>query len=306
MQYQQLQNGINPIVNSSNYILNPSIMNKYILLFGILFTSISCNAQITDIELTENIKLDRVYLGLVSNTGANTTDFEMNNTVSLQSGIMLTYSLNQKVKLRSFGVLKFESNEQTKGFTSYEMIYDISDNINWHFGTVSTPSTELRPNPTTWESQSETNAQSKIIGGRTGTKINFRLNPIFKISYGLFNHNGTLANHLKFEYKFIKIAGFTESNKTFLILAIDTKRINSTLTIEPNHQFSKSIFINFNRDLSLLLESEYSMIKEKINYGNIALRKYFSSSNKRLKGFLSIGYSPIGNNQITGSIAIHT
>lgn len=279
-------------------------MNEYILCFGI-FISINCSAQITDIELTENIKLDRVYLGLVSNTGANTIDFEMENTVSLQSGIMLTYSLSHKVKLRSFGVLKFESNEQTKGFTSYEIIYDISDNINWHFGTVSTPSTELRPNPTTWQSQSETNAQSKIIGGRTGTKINFRLSPIFKISYGLFNHNGNWANHLKIEYKFIKVAGFIENKKTFLALDIDTKRVNSTLTFEPNNQFSKSIFINFNRNLSILLESEYSMIKEKIIYGNIALRNYFLSSNKRIKGFLSIGYNPIGNNLITGSFAIH-
>lgn len=263
------------------------------------------NSQITDIELMKNIKLDRVYLGLITNTGANTTDFEIDNTVSLQSGIMLTYLLSQKVKLRSFGVLKLESNEQTKGFTSYEIIYDISDNINWHFGTVSTPSTELRPNPTTWQSQSETNAQSKIIGGRTGTKINFRLSPIFKISYGLFNHNGNLANHLKIEYKFIKVAGFIENNTTFLVLDIGTKRVNSTLTYEPNNQFSKSIFINFNRDLSFLLESEYSMIKEKITYGNIALRKYFLSSNKRIKGFFSIGYNPIANNQTTGSFAIH-
>lgn len=259
----------------------------------------------TNIELSDNVKLDRVYLGLVSNTGINTTNFEMENTVSIQSGLMLTYSLSQKVRLRSFGVLKIESNELTKGFTSYEIIYDISDNINWHFGTVSTPSTELRPNPTTWKSQSETNAQSKIIGGRTGTKINFRLSPNLKVTYGLFNHNGIWTNHLKFNYEFIKIAGYIEKNKTFLVLDIDTKRINSTITFEPTYQFSKSIFVNFNKGFSLLLESEYSMIKEKINYGNIALRKYFLNAKKRTKGFLSIGYSPIGYNQLTGSFAMH-
>ena len=280
-------------------------MNEYITFFGILFISINCNAQITDIALSDYIKLNRVYLGLLSNTGVSTTNFEMDNTVSLQSGLMLTSSFSQKVKLRSFGVLKFESNELTKGFASYEIIYAISDKVNWHFGTVSTPTTELRPNPTTWESQTETNAQSKIIGGRTGTKINLRLNPNFKISYGLFNHNGSWANHLKLEYKFIKVAGFIENSKTFLALDIDTKKIFSTLTLEPNNQFSQSIFINLNRDLSLLLESEYSMIEEKISYGNIALRKYFLSSNKRIKGFLSIGYSPIGNNQVTGSFFIH-
>lgn len=280
-------------------------MNNYIFLFSILFISINCNSQITDIVLSDNLKLDRVYLGLVSNTGVNITDFQRDNNVSLQSGLMLTYSLSNKLKLRSFGVLKFESNEQTEGFTSYEVIYDIFENISWHFGVMSTPTTELRPNPTTWESQSESNAQSKIIGGRTGTKINFRLSPNLKISYGFFNHNGIWANHLKLNYKFIKIAGFIQKNKTFLVLDIDTKRTNSSITFEPHYHLSKSIFINFNRGFSLLLESEYSMIKEKINYANIGLRNYFLSSNKRLKGYLSIGYSPIGNNQVTGSFAIH-
>jgi len=280
-------------------------MNDRIFFFGLLFISINCIAQITDIKLSDNVKLDRVYLGLVSNTSVNTTDFERENNVSLQAGLMLTYSLNKRLKLRSFGVIKFENDEQAQAFTSYEVIYDISDNINWHFGAVSTPTTELRPNPTTWESQTETNAQSKIIGGRIGTKVNFELSPNLKISYGFFNHNGIWANHLKLNYKFIKIAGFIEKNTTFLVLDINTKRINSTITFEPNYQFSKSIFINFNRGFSLLLESEYSMIKEKINYGNIGLRKYFLSSNKRLKGFLSIGYDAIGTNQVTGSFAIH-
>ncbi|MEQ8422433.1 MAG: hypothetical protein RIB64_20670 [Arenibacter algicola] len=280
-------------------------MKKYISIFYILFISIKCNSQITDLELSNDIKIDRVYLGLVSSSGLNITNSEMDNTASLQSGLMLTYSLNKKTRLRSFGVLKLENKEVTKGFTSYEIIYNISKNINWHFGTVSTPTTELRPNPTTWQSQVETNAQSKIIGGRTGTKINFRLSPNLKISYGLFNHNGAWANHLKFEYKIIKVAGFIEKNKTFLVFDISTNRIGSTITLEPKNQFSKSVFIHFDKTLSLLLESEYSIKKERIEYANIGLRKYFLSSNKKLRGFFSIGYNPIESNQITGGFIIH-
>lgn len=193
-------------------------MNKCTLFFNLLFIAINCNAQITDIELSDNLKMDRVYLGIVSKTGVKTINFEMDNNASLQSGLMLTYSLSQNIKLRTYGVLKIQSRELTQGFTSYEIIYDISKDISWHFGTVSTPTTELRPNPTTWESQSENNAQSKIIGGRTGTKINFRLTQNLKISYGLFNHTGNWASHLKFNYNFISIAGFIEKNKTFLVL----------------------------------------------------------------------------------------
>jgi len=279
--------------------------SRHIFFFSLLVTSLNCNSQITNLKLTDSLKIDRVYLGLMSNTSVNTTNLQVENYVSLQSGLMLTYSLSKRLKLRSFGVVKFESDKQTGSFTSHEVIYDIFKNVDWHFGVMSTPTTELRPNPTTWESQTETNAQSKIIGGRLGTKINFKLSPEFKISYGFFNHNGAWANHLKLNYKFIIISGFIEQNKSFLALDINTKRINGTIAFDPNHQFSQSIFINFNQGLSLLLESEYSMIDEKITFGNIEFRKYFLSSNKRLKGYMSIGYNPITTNNVTGSFVIH-
>lgn len=280
-------------------------MNKFIFFFIIFFISKNCKSQIADIFLSRNIKLDRVYLGLVSNTSVNTTDAESENKGSLQSGLMLTYSLNKSLKIRSFGVAKSESDQQTKIFTSYEVIYDIFEKIDWHVGVMSTPTTELRPSPTTWESQTETNTQSKIIGGRTGTKINFKFSPNLKVTYGFFNHNGVWANHLKLHYKIIKVAAFIAQKKPFLVLNINTKRINSTIIFEPNYQFSKSMFINFNQGLSLLLELEYSMIKEKIIYGNVELRKYFTSDDKRLKGYFSIGYNPVSTNQVTGSFAIH-
>jgi len=280
-------------------------MNKGITLLVLVSFPLLIVGQITDIKVSDNLKLDRVYLGLVSNTSVKTTDAENENSGSLQSGLMLTYSLNESLKIRSFGVTKSESDQQTKVFTSYEVIYDIFEKIDWHVGVMSTPTTELRPNPTTWESQTETNAQSKIIGGRTGTKINFKFSSNLIISYGFFNHNSVWTNHLKLHYKFIKIAGFIAQNNTFLVLDINTKRINSTIIVEPNYQFSKSMFINFNRGLSLLVELEYSMITEKINYGNVGLRKYYTSNGKSLKGFFSIGYSPNPTNQVTGSFAIH-
>lgn len=81
-------------------------MINRIFFFSSLFISINCNSQITDIKLSDNVKLDRVYLGLVSNTSVNTTDFEHESNGSLQSGLMLTYLLTERLKLRSFGVVK--------------------------------------------------------------------------------------------------------------------------------------------------------------------------------------------------------
>jgi hypothetical protein len=242
---------------------------------------------------------------LVSETGVNTFNLQKVSNVSLQSGLMLSYSLNEKLRLRTFAALRFEDIEKVQDFSSYEFIYNISNIVSWHFGVMATPITQLRPNPTTWESQVETNAQSKIIGGRPGTKINFRLTPDLKIAYGIFNHDGVWANHLKVDYKFIKVAGYFEKNKSFYSLNVRTRNINSTMAFEPNEQLSNSIFVDFKENYSLLLEFEYSIKKNKVDYGNIGLRKYFIGSKKWLKGYFSVEYSPLSEKQITGSFFIH-
>lgn len=99
-------------------------MKKYTtLLYGILF-SIKTYGQITNISITNRLKLDRVHLGLHGKSSIKMTDFNKSNIVSLQTGLMLIYSLNKVLKIRSQGALKLENNKEIKGFSSYELIYN--------------------------------------------------------------------------------------------------------------------------------------------------------------------------------------
>lgn len=170
---------------------------------------------------------------------------------------------------------------------------------------MATPTTELRPNPITWKSQAETYTQSKIIGGKAGSKIKYLINKYTNITYGVFNHEGIWAHHIKLNYKQINLAGYKENKTSFFALEYNSKVMNSTIVFEPKESFSKSIEFNIKNACNFLIELEYRFNTKKINYTNFGLRKYYKSNNSPLKGFLSVNYNPILNNQVTGQILIH-
>ena len=280
-------------------------MNKGITFLVLTSLPLFIVGQITDIKVSDNLKLNRVYLGLDSKTGVEMSNFKRDNSVSLQTGILLTYSLTPHFSIRSHGAIKLEGNKPIEDFSAFEIAYDGLNRLSLHIGSMTTPTTELRPNPITWQSQTESNAQSNIIGGRPGVKIKYKINLDLKIIYGLYNHSGIWANHLKVNYKAVNIAGYIERDKVFFAVDYSTRKINSTLTFVPNDKFSNSIFVNLKKGYSPMAELEYSWDSNSMTYSNVGLRKYFTSDDKKLKGFLSISYNPLKDNQITGRYFIH-
>lgn len=272
--------------------------------FFILVTSI-CSAQITKIDISDDFTLDRVYLGLDTQTGIKFSDLSNTNFVSLQTGIMMSGRLSPKVRIRSFGAMRFDRNEKISGFSAYEIIVTPLKKLAIHIGAMTTPTTELRPNPTTWQSQVETNAQSKIIGGRTGIKAKYNLGSKSSISYGVFNHNGDVAHHIKFKYYKLSVATYLESNFFFTAVEFQSKKISTTITYLNNKELAQSLFYNFSNQYSILLESEYNFLIEKIIRTNIGLRKYYASKKIPIRGFFVLSYDPVFDNIIQGGFMIH-
>ena len=218
---------------------------------------------------------------------------------------MISNRLSPTLRIRSFGAMRLENNEDINGFSAYEIIFTPHKKLSIHIGAMTTPTTELRPNPTTWQSQAETNAQSKIIGGRTGIKLRYNLDLKSAISYGAFNHNGVLAHHLKFKYDKVSFAGYIESNFFFASADYQSKKINTTITYLNNKELAVSLFFNFSNHYSLLLDSEYNFLSKKIIKTNIGLRKYYASKKLPIRGFFVLRYDPVFDNILQGGFMIH-
>lgn len=269
-----------------------------------MVTSI-CFAQITKIDISDNFTLDRIYLGLDTQTGIKFNDLSNTNFVSFQTGIMISSRLSPTVRMRSFGTMRFDSNEKISGFSAYEIIVTPLKKLAIHIGAMTTPTTELRPNPTTWQSQAETNAQSKIIGGRTGIKAKYGLGSKSSISYGVFNHNGDVAHHIKFKYDKLSAATYLESDFFFTALEFKSKKISTTITYLYEKELAASLFYNFSKQYSILLDSEYNFLIEKIIRTNIGLRKYYASAKLPIRGFFILSYDPVYDKIIQGGFMIH-
>jgi hypothetical protein len=281
-------------------------MKKYFLFLSLTIVWSTCAAaQLTKIDIADNFTLDRVYLGLNTWTGIKIDELSNSNFVSLQTGIMISHKLRPTLRLRSFGAIRFENNAEISGFSAYEIIFTPHKKLAIHLGAMTTPTTELRPNPTTWQSQAETNAQSKIIGGRTGIKLRYNLDSKSAISYGVFNHSGVLAHHVKFKYDKVSIAGYIESNFFFAAAEYQSKKINTTITYLYNKELSASLFYNFSNQYSFLLDSEYNFLSKKMIKTNIGLRKYYASKKLPIRGFFVLSYDPVFDNIFQGGFMIH-
>jgi len=280
-------------------------MKKCLLFLCLTIVWSTCAAQITKIDIDDNFTLDRVYLGLNTRTGIKLNDLRNINFVSLQTGIMLSNRLSPTLRIQSFGAMRLENNEEISGFSAYEIIFTPHKNLAIHIGAMTTPTTELRPNPTTWQSQSETNAQAKIIGGRTGIKVRYNLDSKSAISYGVFNHSGVLAHHVKFKYNKLSVAGYIESDFFFTAVEYQSKKINTTITYLYNKELAVSLFYNFSNQYSFLLDSEYYFLTEKMIKTNIGLRKYYTSKKLPIRGFFVLSYDPVFDNILQGGFMIH-
>lgn len=280
-------------------------MKKCLLFLSLTIVWSTCSAQITKIDIDDNFTLDRVYLGLNTWTGIKFDELSNSNFVSLQTGIMISNKLSPTLRIRSFGAIRFENNEEISGFSAYEIIFTPHKNLAIHIGAMTTPTTELRPNPTTWQSQAETNAQSKIIGGRTGIKLRYNLDSKSAISYGVFNHNGALAHHVKFKYNKLSVAGYLESDFFFTAVEYQSKKINTTITYLYNKELSASLFYDFSNQYSFLLDLEYNFLTERMIKTNVGLRKYYTSKTSPIRGFFVLSYDPVFDNILKGGFMIH-
>ncbi|WP_422107057.1 hypothetical protein [Winogradskyella sp.] len=269
----------------------------------VMFSAIGLPAQIENIPINEEVIVDRLYAGLLSNNDLSVNTNNLENISSVQFGTRVRTILIPGIfQIRAFGVFKKSGSNETQFFKSYEGIFTPNENTSIHFGVMATPTTELRPNPTTWESQIETNAEKTIIGGRTGIKVNYNFSKNLIISYGLHNHDDNVGQHLKVRYKQFTFSSFIERHHLFFVAKWKFNQ-GSILTTTSKEKVAFSSVIPMGSDYKIYADLEHDKQLQKLSYLELGLRKLFSNDGL-IKGFISVSY----NNQsksIQGGLFLH-
>lgn len=264
------------------------------LLFFMLFT-IEASSQIENIELGQKISLKRVYLGIKSLSGIHFTKLNHSNYVSLQAAVMVNYHIDKRFYIRSYGALIIDK-DNTMNITSFELAHNVFKKVSIHAGLISTPTTELRPSPTTWQSQVETKTQSTIIGGRTGIKLKYSISSKIKIIYGIHNHGQETAQHFKISHSNLdnfnfSMASYFTSDTFFSALDLRTNKIDIVVTYKDKEKISNSFFIRPIKNYELITDWSYDIQNRELVEKNIEFRKYFYPKNLPVKMLLSAKFN---------------
>ena len=247
-------------------------------------------AQQRDLSTAKKFDLDKVYGGFLTKLPFELQQTSYQPSFSIQMGVRMGWwVVPELLKIRSFGVYKRVSGQHQRLLRSYEALIIPTEALEIKIGVMATPTTELRPNPLTWQSQVETNAESTIPGGQPGIKIRYLLLKDLGLTYGIHDHEGKIINHLKLTHKRLSLAGFLGGKQFFLATKWRYKNGNLVMT-RTKKETAVSAILPIAPQYKFYLDMAYSDATRKMDFGEWGLRKHFKDLGF-LKGFISINYS---------------
>ena len=271
-----------------------SLVIRIIVLVICVLNAISGRAQIQNYPISEEISLDRLYLGLLSDTHIDSRKLSQSGNLTLQAGARVKWTLTENLlTIRSFGVVKVIGGDKVKSFTNFEAILSPLSKVDIHLGVMATPTTELRPNPTTWQSQVETNAESTLPGGRPGIKVRYKLGEHSELVTGVHLQQEVAAYHLKLGLKNVAVSGFVSAHDSRWAVKWKNHK-NDLVASFGDDTLAISSIVHLSGSFHLFTDVATDTGEEKTIFRTWGVRKYFSG-NHHLQGFFSLTYNHVEN-----------
>ncbi|MBV6646991.1 MAG: hypothetical protein KI790_16150 [Cyclobacteriaceae bacterium] len=263
-------------------------------------------AQIENIQLGPDLLVNKFYAGFNSMVSIPQDSLVTITENSFRVGILATQQLNSFLAVESQAAIQVSNAARTSSIPSFELIGKISDQWQLRAGVLVTPTTTNRPNPITWESQVETYAQSRIIGGRPGATLRYRASDNLFLAYAIHNHDRQWAHHLRMDFRQLRVAGFYQQNRDYFL----SMKLSSTL-VEAVANYSSaldevagSVFVNVTDDYEIYSDVGYRLKDDTSQATTIGVRHTFDNAGWHVKGFFGLAYD-FQSELITGQLFVH-
>lgn len=249
-------------------------------------------AQVENIQLNDYTTANKLYAGFYSKLQVPVDSLRTSAFASIRLGALITQRFTKVFMLETQAVVQFNSDKTINALPAFEFITKFSDKLQLRAGVLVTPTTTVRPNPVTWQQQSETYAQSRIIGSKPGVMLRYAPTKDLFLAYAIHNHSGEWANHLRIDYKKLRAAGYMRLDGQYFAAL---KYINERFDLCANYsseqkEAASSLFFNVNRRYSLYCDGNYRVNLEKNEVLKVGARSYFESAEKHLRGFFAVEY----------------
>jgi hypothetical protein len=260
--------------------------------FVLSMNSLVGYGQMENIQLNEYTTANKLYAGFYSKLQVPVDSLRTSAFASVRLGALITQRFTNVFLLDAQAVVQFNSDKTINALPAFEFITKFSDKLQLRAGVLVTPTTTVRPNPVTWQQQSETYAQSRIIGSKPGVMLRYAPTKDLFLAYAIHNHSGEWANHLRIDYKKLRAAGYMRLDSQFFAAM---KYINERFDLCANYsseqnEAASSLFVNVTRRYSLYCDGNYRVNLEKNEVLKFGARSYFDSAEKHLRGFFAVEY----------------
>ena len=252
----------------------------------------AANAQMENIQLNDYTTANKLYAGFYSKLFVPIDSLRTSAEASVRLGALITQRFTKVFMLEAQAVVQFNSNKTINALPAFEFITKFNDKLQLRAGVLVTPTTTVRPNPVTWQQQSETYAQSRIIGSKPGAMLRYSPTKDLFLAYAIHNHSGIWANHLRIDYKKLRAAGYMRlDGKYFAAMKYINERFDLCANFSSEQQEAAgSVFVNLNKRYTLYTDANYRMNAQKNEVLKFGARSYFDSAEKHLRGFFAVEY----------------
>ena len=240
--------------------------------------------------------INKLYTGLYARTRIPVDSLVLTNQISYRVGVLATQELGSIFSISTQAALDIENDRDLVSITDFELITRITSEIQLRIGSLTTPNTLIRPNPITWQSQSETYAQSRIIGGRPGVLAIYRPSSEWGFTYGYHFQDDEWASHARIDYRNLKIGGYYQNDGEYFAVAdYDTEKIKVTANYSSFfNEFATSVFYHVTDRYTLytdtnFLESDDAESNDVTSVARLG-GSYFENEQIHLSGFLALEY----------------
>lgn len=269
--------------------------------FLFLFNGYNIHAQITNIKLSDSLDVTRIYGGINSRFLIPIDTINPSSNMTFRVGAEVVLDLNKTFGFKALGVLQVNSNRPTNSIATFEVISRLHQKVQLNIGFLPGPVTKLRPNPVSWQSQTELYAQSRLVGAKPGAVLTFEVTEELLMSYGILEQEGFITSQARLNWDKLSLVGFYREDDEYLI-AFDYTNTSFKIITNYASQFEElalGVFVPLSKKWTSYIDTNFLFNEEEMTIGALGLRRYFGRKETPLAGFFTLEYEVKSKNVFT-------
>lgn len=281
-------------------------MKKIVAIIAIMVISVVTFGQITDIKITDQITIDKVYAGSLSGTMFHTDSLYATGFTGLRVGAMGTYSPAKWVSFGSWALVQLDGGSEPCSLQQFWMTVTPTQKLGITVGSMASIPTEMRPHPVSGSGQFETWSQSQIPVGGLGIKARYQFSKDFQLASGVVFRADKPEYSARLTYKKVQLVGWysTIDSTSGVAATVDVGRVSSTFVYKPDQTIADVLVVKISKkhDISLYSDMGYSFVEKDLVRGEWGVLKGFDS--KWIDGLLGVGYQH-ESKSVVGYLFVH-